>query len=134
ELKSVDVQQDLPLDTHVLGDEPAIIGVLINLFSNAALALRKAEPAEPCIEVRGQSRDGRLHLAVRDNGTGIEPDNLTRVFEPFFTTRDVGQGLGLGLSVSYAIIQRHGGLLSVSSEVGAWTEFAFDLALASPQP
>ncbi len=133
ELKNIDVQQELPLDTHVLGDEPAIIGVLINLFSNAALALRKAAPQAPRIEVRARNQDGRLQLTVRDNGTGIQPENLTRVFEPFFTTRDVGQGLGLGLSVSYAIVQRHGGLLSVSSEVGAWTEFAFDLALASPQ-
>ncbi len=119
-----------PQDTHVRGDEPAIIGVMINLFSNAALALRKAQQAQPRIEVAGQRRDGRLYVTVRDNGTGIEPDNLTRVFEPFFTTRGVGQGLGLGLSVSYAIIQRHGGTLLVTSEAGVWTEFAFDLAVA----
>ena len=53
------------------------------------------------------------------------------MFEPFFTTREVGQGLGLGLSVSYAIVQRHGGLLSVASEEGAWTEFSMDLTLAA---
>ena len=69
---------------------------------------------------------------MRDNGAGITEQNLPRVFEPFFTTRDVGQGLGLGLSVSYAIIQRHGGTLRVASEWGAGTEFSFDLALASP--
>ena len=133
ELKGIEVTVDLPLDTHVLGDEPAMIGVLVNLFSNAALALRNAGQTAPRIDVRGQSRDGRLHVTVRDNGSGIKPENLTRVFEPFFTTRDVGQGLGLGLSVSYAIVQRHGGSLSVSSELGTWTEFAFDLGLASPQ-
>ncbi|MBU6503584.1 MAG: two-component sensor histidine kinase [Burkholderiales bacterium] len=130
ELSGIDVQVNWPQDTHVRGDEPAVIGVLINLFSNAALALRKAQRAQPRIEVTGQHRDGRLYVTVRDNGTGIEPDNLTRVFEPFFTTRGVGQGLGLGLSVSYAIIQRHGGTLVVTSEAGVWTEFAFDLALA----
>ncbi len=130
ELSGVDVQVQWPQDTHVRGDEPAVIGVMINLFSNAALALRKAQRAQPRIEVAGQRRDGRLYVTVRDNGTGIEPDNLTRVFEPFFTTRGVGQGLGLGLSVSYAIIQRHGGTLVVTSEVGVWTEFAFDLAVA----
>jgi two-component system, sensor histidine kinase PhcS len=128
ELKNVDVQLALPQDTHVLGDEPAIIGVLINLLSNAALALISAARAQPQISLRGEHRDGRLWLAVRDNGTGIAPENISRVLEPFFTTRDVGAGLGLGLSVSYGIIQRHAGLLSVTSEFGAWTEFSFDLA------
>lgn len=132
ELKGVHVEVDLPQDTHVRGDEPAIIGVLINLLSNAVLAVRKADRAEPSIVLRGVNEKGRLKLTLRDNGTGIRPENLTRVFEPFFTTREVGKGLGLGLSVSYAIVQRHGGMLTVASEEGAWTEFSFDLALASP--
>ncbi len=133
ELKNVEVVLDLPLDTHVRGDEPAIIGVLINLLTNAALALRSVtSPARPPrIELSARPQDGRLLLTVRDNGSGITEQNLPRVFEPFFTTRDVGQGLGLGLSVSYAIIQRHGGTLRVTSEWGAGTEFSFDLALAS---
>ena len=128
ELKNVKVELALPLDTHVLGDEPAIIGVLINLLGNAALALVNAARAQPQISLRGEHRGGRLWLAVRDNGTGIAPENIGRVLEPFFTTRDVGAGLGLGLSVSYGIIQRHAGTLAVSSEFGAWTEFSFDLA------
>jgi two-component system, sensor histidine kinase PhcS len=133
ELKNVQVTRDLPLDTHVLGNEPAIIGVLINLFSNAALALTKAAKGSSRIDIRATAREGRLWLTVRDSGTGISPDNLSRVFEPFFTTRDVGQGLGLGLSVSYGIIQRHGSVLQVASVAGEWTEFSFDLAQASPQ-
>ena len=132
ELKNVKVELALPLDTHVLGDEPAVIGVLINLLGNAALALVKAARALPRISLLGEHRGGRLWLAVRDNGTGIAPENIGRVLEPFFTTREVGAGLGLGLSVSYGIIQRHGGTLAVSSEFGAWTEFSFDLA--TPQP
>ncbi len=131
ELKGITVTVDLPMDTHVRGDEPALIGVLINLLGNAALALHKAHRPKPTIEVRAQRLDGRLQVAVRDNGTGISPANLARVFEPFFTTRDVGKGLGLGLSVSYAIVHRHGGELRVSSEDGAWTEFSFDLRLAN---
>lgn len=133
ELKGIEVTMNLPQDTHVLGNEPDVIGVLINLFGNAALALRKANRAAPRIEVNAHHEGGRLHLRVRDNGTGIKPTDISRVFEPFFTTRDVGQGLGLGLSVSYSIIQRHGGTLAVSSEDGAWTEFSFDLALATPE-
>ena len=129
ELKQVKVELALPQDTHVLGDEPALIGVLINLLSNAALALTSSGRAEPHISLRGEHRDARLWLFVRDNGTGIAPENIGRVLEPFFTTRDVGAGLGLGLSVSYGIIQRHGGTLSVTSEFGAWTEFSLDLTV-----
>lgn len=129
ELKGIKVELALPQDTHVQGDEPAIIGVLINLLSNAALALSGAAREQPRISLRSEHRNGRLWLAVRDNGTGIAPENIGRVLEPFFTTRDVGAGLGLGLSMCYSIIQRHGGLLSVSSEFGAWTEFSIDLAV-----
>ncbi len=135
ELKGVAIDKTLPLDTHVVGDEPAIIGVLVNLLGNAALALGKAAQSRPGlapqIAVRAGRQDGRLVVHVRDNGTGIAADNLARVFEPFFTTREVGQGLGLGLAVCYAIVQRHGGQLTVASEEGAWTEFSFDLALAT---
>jgi len=127
ELKGIDVPVDLPQDTHVMGDEPAIIGVLINLLSNAAHALQAAQREQPRIAVTVVVRGDRLVVSLRDNGTGISPENLGRVFEPFFTTRDVGAGLGLGLSVSYGIVQRHGGTLTVESELGAWTEFTFDL-------
>lgn len=127
ELKGVAVTVDVPQDTHVLGDEPAIIGVLINLFSNAAHALAKAGREQPGISVKVEAVAQRLCVTVRDNGHGILPENIGRVFEPFFTTRDVGAGLGLGLSVSYGIVQRHGGVLAVESEPGAWTEFTFDL-------
>jgi len=127
ELNGIDVPVELPQDTHVLGDEPAIIGVLINLLSNAAHALQAVKRDQPQIAVTVVPLDQRLLVKVRDNGTGIAPENLGRVFEPFFTTRDVGAGLGLGLSVSYGIVQRHGGTLAVDSEPGAWTEFSFDL-------
>ena len=127
ELKGIEVVVDLPQDTHALGDEPAIIGVLINLLSNAAHAVHAAERSAPRIDLKVTVRDDRLFVSVRDNGRGIEPDNVGRVFEPFFTTRDVGAGLGLGLSVSYGIVQRHGGTLTVDSVLGAWTEFTFDL-------
>lgn len=133
EMKHIAITQDLPLDTHVVGDEPALIGVLINLVTNAALALNKSGRKEPYIQIKAQHKPDfhtnkeRLFVTVTDNGTGIKPENLTKVFEPFFTTRDVGQGLGLGLAVSYAIIQRHGSELRVTSVEGEWTEFSFDL-------
>lgn len=127
DLKGIEVHLTLPQDTHVLGDEPALIGVMINLLSNAAHAVRAAQREAPEVTVKAKIRGDRMMISVRDNGQGIAPENLARVFEPFFTTRDVGSGLGLGLSISYGIVQRHGGTLSVRSEPGAWTEFHFDL-------
>lgn len=127
DLKGIEVRLDMPQDSHVLGDEPALIGVLINLLSNAAIAVRAANREHPEIVVRATVSGDRLGVVVRDNGEGIRPENQARVFEPFFTTRDVGSGLGLGLSISYGIVQRHGSTLAVRSEPGAWTEFSFDL-------
>ena len=128
ELKGVEVVLEMPQDTHVVGDEPALIGVFINLLSNASQALARAKQKHPRIVVRAWVEGGRMKIALRDNGHGIAPEHLGRVFEPFFTTRDVGAGLGLGLSVSYGIVQRHGSTLAVQSEWGEWTEFTFDLA------
>ncbi|CAN7479581.1 Adaptive-response sensory-kinase SasA [compost metagenome] len=130
ELRGVSLSRELPADTLVLGDEAAIIGVLINLFSNAALAMRKAGTAAPAIHTTARWDNHRLHVMVRDNGPGIPQENLARVFEPFFTTREVGQGLGLGLSISYAVVERHGGQLYAESELGQWTAFSFDLPRA----
>ncbi len=130
ELRGVAVTRDLPADTLVLGDEAAIIGVLINLLSNSVLAMRNAGTAGPTIHISVKWSEQRLHVTVRDNGPGIADEHLARVFEPFFTTRDVGQGLGLGLSISYAVIERHGGLLYAESELGSWASFSFDLSRA----
>ncbi|MDF3836796.1 ATP-binding protein [Cupriavidus basilensis] len=130
ELRGVAVTRELPSDTLVLGDEAAVIGVLINLFSNAALAMRKAGTRDPSIRTAVSWVGKRLHVRVRDNGPGIASEHLPRVFEPFFTTREVGQGLGLGLSISYAVIERHGGALFAESELGHWTAFSFDLPRA----
>lgn len=130
EIKGIDITRDLPADTLVRGDEAAIIGVLINLLSNAAMAMRKVSQTGLQIHVGALWRGERLLLTVRDNGPGITPENLPRVFEPFFTTREVGQGLGLGLSISYRVIEHHGGVLVAESCVGEWTKMIFDLPRA----
>jgi two-component system, sensor histidine kinase PhcS len=131
ETKGIHIQLDLPLDTHVLGDEPALIGVMINLISNASMAILKVQPAQPLIHIKVWHENSRLHVSVRDNGSGIDPKNIAKVFEPFFTTRDVGKGLGLGLAVCYAVVNRHDSLLKVSSVLGHWTEFTFDLEVTA---
>ncbi len=127
EIKGVSVTRTLADDTLVRGDEAAIIGVLINLLGNAAMAGRNVNRPDFAIAVSALWENDRLRVVVRDNGPGITPENITRVFEPFFTTREVGKGLGLGLSISYSVVKRHGGTLMVESVLGEWTQFIFDL-------
>lgn len=128
DLRGISVTVDEQSETVVLGDEPALIGVLINLLSNAAQAVKSVKRTQPGVHLRVERLENRVRISVRDNGPGIEKDVLGRVFEPFFTTRGIGSGLGLGLSMSHAIVQRHGSDLTVQSEPGAWTEFSFELA------
>jgi len=93
--------------------------VWMNLLSNAAQAV--SGPGEVTISTR---IDGEwVSVAISDTGAGIPEEQLSRIFEPFFTTKPVGEGTGLGLSISYGIIQRHGGAITVSSEVGSGTTF-----------
>jgi signal transduction histidine kinase len=69
-----------------------------------------------------------VEVRIRDNGTGIAPENRDKLFQPFFTTKPTGEGTGLGLSISYEIItQQHGGTIEVDSELGAFTEFTVRL-------
>ena len=75
---------------------------------------------------------GQLRLTVRDDGVGIAPDLLPRIFEPFLTTKETGKGVGLGLAISRGIVERHGGSIAVVSELGRGTTFTISLPLESP--
>ncbi len=68
-----------------------------------------------------------MTVSVVDTGVGIAPEHMERIFEPFFTTRPAGQGTGLGLSVSYGIVNDHGGFIEVESQVGKGTCFTIYL-------
>lgn len=130
ETRDVNITRELPQDTMVHGDEGAIVGVLINLLGNAAAAVRTLQHGDPRVGVSAVWDADRLRVTISDNGPGIPPENLARVFEPFFTTREIGQGLGLGLSISYSVIERHGGTLIAESEPGTGTRMIFDLPRA----
>jgi len=104
--------------------------VLTNLLLNANAAVRQIAPErQPTICITAETADYRTRVGVWDNGTGIPPDLLDKVFDPFLSTRDVGQGIGLGLSICHALIQAHGGEIAVRSQQGSWTEVAFELPL-----
>ncbi|HEX8337807.1 MAG TPA: ATP-binding protein [Pyrinomonadaceae bacterium] len=93
--------------------------VWMNLLANAAHAVKCGGVVSVSTEGRGDS----VIVRVRDTGCGIAPENLPRIFDPFFTTKPVGEGTGLGLSVTYGIIERHGGAIEVESRLGEGTVF-----------
>jgi two-component system, NtrC family, sensor kinase len=114
-------------------DASQIQQVVLNLLLNAAEATQsKTEPMVAVSTVR--SHDG-VTLTVSDNGEGIPSENLAKIFDPFFTTKPEGKGVGLGLAVSYGIIQVHGGEIEVKSTAGVGTTFTVTLPLEPhPQP
>lgn len=94
--------------------------VVMNLVINAAQAM---SPERGTITLSNGVEGDRVWLEVADNGCGIAPHSLQKIFDPFFTTKPVGEGTGLGLSLSYGIVKKHHGDISVSSEVGRGTTF-----------
>jgi signal transduction histidine kinase len=104
--------------------------VFMNLLLNAAQAI----PEKGVVTVRTGREEDRVWVEVTDTGTGIPPENLPRLFEPFFTTKPQGQGTGLGLPVSYGIMERHHGRIEVASEPGRGSTFRVWLPLRQPAP
>jgi signal transduction histidine kinase len=80
------------------------------------------------VKVATRTLGDAVEIRVRDNGTGIPPDNTDKLFQPFFTTKPTGEGTGLGLSITYDIVTKaHGGSIAVNSDVDAYTEFIVTL-------
>ncbi|MDR9502608.1 MAG: ATP-binding protein [Desulfurivibrionaceae bacterium] len=104
--------------------------VFMNLLVNAGQAM--TEPG--IITIRTWSGDDSISIAISDTGGGIAPDNISHVFEPFYTTKEVGKGTGLGLSIVYDIItNNHHGTIAVASEVGTGTTFTMTLPVTLEQ-
>lgn len=98
--------------------------VIMNLIVNASQAMG---PERGTITLRTGLEGETVSIEVADTGIGIEPDNLQKIFDPFYTTKPVGQGTGLGLSLSYGIVKKHQGDISVRSEVGVGSTFRVEL-------
>ncbi len=119
-----DYQQQMPL---VYCQSMQINQVFMNLLLNAAQAME--QPGDIYIRISAEGEFARV--SIRDTGSGVAPQHLTKVFDPFFTTKPVGAGTGLGLSLSYSIIQKHQGKLSVNSPAGQGAEFVIQLPLSA---
>ena len=135
-MRARDKSFNVKMDTSLQADLPKLkiveqdIGrVLLNLFTNAfySMAKKKQENPddyEPLISIRTEKQGNNVIISVRDNGKGIPGSVIEKIFQPFFTTKPTGEGTGLGLSMSFDIIQKgHGGQLLVDSKEGQYAEF-----------
>jgi signal transduction histidine kinase/CheY-like chemotaxis protein len=150
--KTVTIKADLGKDVSpIIGDPGQVLQTLMNLGVNARDAMpmggdlmfesQNIEADEHFCKAHGKLKPGSyVRVSVSDTGSGIPKDAQERIFDPFFTTKEVGKGTGLGLSMVYGIMENHGGLVSVYSEIGHGSQFhlyfpaAVTAQLPKPEP
>jgi signal transduction histidine kinase len=120
------LDRDLP---PILGDGNALHQVFMNLLTNAREAMA-GRGGEIRIETARAERPGWIRVRIADTGPGIPAEEITKIFDPFYTTKRTGTGLGL--SVTYGIIQEHGGTVDVASRPGAGTTFTLEFPVMTP--
>lgn len=127
ELKySIDIKLDLTDCENIIGQPYDLSQVFINLFMNASYACE----SNGLLTIRTIQENNNVVVFIKDNGKGMSPENLLKVFDPFYTTKPVGEGTGLGLAISHGIIEKHNGKIEVLSEVNVGTCFKITLPLA----
>jgi len=129
--ESIELVRTIVTDGWIQADAAQLEQVLLNLCVNARDAMQRG--GRITFEQTAVTRDGVacLALSVTDTGSGIEPENLARIFEPYFTTKAVGEGSGLGLAMVHGIITRHDGFIDVRSDEGLGTTFTITLPESS---
>lgn len=131
ELKEIHIEKRLECENDVIVcDAAQIRQALIVLYVNAIEAMQNG--GELKIHARCLKEKNMVRISVEDNGSGISKDVLPNIFDPFFSTKKEGKGVGLGLAVVYGIVQRHKGDISVESEVNQGTTFCIDLPREHP--
>ena len=129
EAANIKVRRELAAPPPVIrGIEFKVQQVFLNLFLNA----RDAMPSGGWLTVSSRVERENAVVEVADTGSGISPEHLSRIYDPFFTTKTVGQGTGLGLSVTYGVVQEHQGTIECASRPGRGTRFTLTLPLAAP--
>ncbi len=125
----IEVGMDVPEDLIAFMDAQRIQEALINMLLNAAQAIETPRGSIQVFAEAGQ-REGFVRLGVRDTGKGIPKHQIEQIFDPFFSTKDVGKGTGLGLYVVYGIVQKHGGGVHIESNEGSGTTIIIDLPVS----
>ncbi len=125
---SLDIPRDIP---KTMADEHQLQQVFLNILVNAEHAMKEAN-GEGSLRVTAQQTGEKIHITFTDDGPGIAPDLLKKIFNPFFTTKEVGKGTGLGLSICYGIMQEHGGTIWAESEIGQGSTFHIELPILAP--
>ena len=133
QLKTARIQVRKELSSSPLlvqGIEYKLQQVFLNLFLNA----RDAMPKGGWLTIATREDKNAAAVEVADTGSGIPAEQLSRIYDPFFTTKDIGKGTGLGLSITYGIVQEHGGTITCDSAVGQGTRFSMTLPMATSKP
>ena len=108
--------------------------VLLNLVTNAEQAMRDIERPNHRLTVRTREQRDTIRIEIEDSGTGVPPESLALIFNPFYTTKPTGEGTGLGLSISLGIISEHGGRIWAENVGGSGTRFCIELPVTVADP
>ena len=131
-LENVRIIQELDPDLpRIISDVNQLQQVFLNLLNNSIHALKGKDAGE--IRIKLSYEAGSINVSIADNGCGISPENMEKIFLPFFTTKPPGQGTGLGLSTVYGIVKNLGGEITVTSELNAGSVFNVRLPLGSAE-
>lgn len=127
----VRIERDIQPDVWVSGYAVQLEQVLVNLIRNALDAV--GDVKRPVIEIAVRASDETVRISIADNGPGVPPEVIDRIFDPFVTTKPVGKGLGLGLSITYGIVQDFRGRIHASNRPQGGAEIVIELPRAAPE-
>lgn len=125
------IQKLDPALPFIQADASQLRQVLLNLANNAAEAM--PDGGTLTFSTALDPAGDRVHISVEDTGVGIPPENIPKLFTPFFTTKPIGRGTGLGLAITYGIVKMHRGQITIQSQVGKGTRFTVILPVRIPQ-